>query len=55
MRYWAAFSSIFLIAIAISGLARADYTDGVRAYENGDYVTELLKFREVADTGDARA
>ena len=55
MRQNIAIAFIVLLVTAIPGLARADFAEGLRAYENGDYVTALREFREAADTGDARA
>ena len=46
-------TAVLLIALATS--ARAEFDEGVAAYERGDYATALREWRPLAEQGNANA
>lgn len=46
---------VFLLACLLAGGVRADFSQGQRAYEAGDYMTALELWTPLAEAGDARA
>lgn len=46
---------LFAVALAVCGVARADFQDAVDAYDGGNYLYAFDEFRELALNGDAAA
>jgi uncharacterized protein len=52
----AIFSILILAAgLGFGGAARADFQDGMDAYDRGDYATAVQEWRPLAEQGVARA
>ncbi|NQV46533.1 MAG: sel1 repeat family protein [Rhodospirillaceae bacterium] len=46
---------LMLVLVSITGIAQADFNDGLTAYEKGDYPTALKEWRPLALKGDPHA
>jgi hypothetical protein len=44
-----------LLAVLLAGAAKADFDDGLAAYEEGDYAAALREWRPLAEAGDLDA
>ena len=44
-------ATIFLVSIAVAPPASADFADGARAYDGGDYATAFAEWRSLAEKG----
>lgn len=55
MRWTAGTGAGLLMSILFLGSAFADFADGARAYDSGDYVTAFNKWHSLAATGDPAA
>ena len=44
-----------LLAVLFASTAKADFDDGLAAYEEGDYAAALREWRPLADEGDLDA
>jgi peptidoglycan hydrolase-like protein with peptidoglycan-binding domain len=52
---WVLAAGVSLAGLGFADAARADYYDGLMAYQNHDYITAMQELAPLADHGDARA
>jgi len=52
---WVLAAGVSLAGLGFADAARADYYDGLMAYQSRDYVTAMRELAPLADHGDARA
>lgn len=55
MRRAAQIVAALIAALLLTGPARADFADGARAYDSGDYATAFAEWRRLAKEGDPAA